>query len=112
MTVLDEEIIAWTSVADALPDADTTVLVHAREADEPVALGYFDGHSWFGARGGKLISPEGWEITVGDLLALPLMRQQLAVYKAELRKVRAELVLTHEQPLPETWPEWVFEKRA
>jgi hypothetical protein len=21
--------------------------VHAREADEPVALGYFDGHSWF-----------------------------------------------------------------
>jgi hypothetical protein len=47
MTVLDEEIIAWTSVADALPDADTTVLVHAREADEPVALGYFDGHSWF-----------------------------------------------------------------
>jgi len=64
------------------------------------------------ARGGKLISPEGWEITVGDVLALPLMRQQLAAYKAELKRVRAELDLTHDQPLPGTWPEWIFEMRA
>jgi hypothetical protein len=64
------------------------------------------------ARTGKLISPEGWEITVGDVLALPLMRQQLAVYKAELRQLRAELVLRQEQPSPAEWPEWVFEKMA
>jgi hypothetical protein len=64
------------------------------------------------ARGGKLISPEGWEITVGDVLALPLMRQQLAAYQTELKRVRAELLLTQEQPLPSTWPEWIFEMRA
>jgi hypothetical protein len=64
------------------------------------------------ARGGKLISPEGWEITVGDVLSLPLMRQQLAAYKSELRQVKAALVLTHEQPIPSDWPEWVFEMTA
>jgi hypothetical protein len=64
------------------------------------------------ARGGKLISPEGWEITVGDVLALPLMRQQLAAYKRELAHMQAKLLLTQEQPLPSTWPEWIFEMRA
>jgi hypothetical protein len=49
---------------------------------------------------------------VGDVLALPLMRQQLAAYQTELKRVRAELLLTQEQPLPSTWPEWIFEMRA
>lgn len=76
-------------------------------------LGCFDP-AWRGwvTRRGKLISPEGWEITVGDVLALPLVRQQLAAYQTELKLMKAELVLTHEQPLPEVWPEWVFEKMA
>jgi hypothetical protein len=45
--ILDEESVEWHSVTDSLPDADTTVIVYAKEADEPVALGYFDGSSWF-----------------------------------------------------------------
>lgn len=64
------------------------------------------------ARGGKLISPEGWEITVGDVLALPLMRQQMAAYQTELRLIKERVLLMSEQPTPEQWPEWVFEKMA
>lgn len=76
-------------------------------------LGCFDP-AWRGwkARGGKLISPEGWEITVNDVLALPLTRQQLAAYQGELRRSREEALLRQEQPTPEVWPEWVFEMRA
>lgn len=64
------------------------------------------------ARGGKLISPEGWEITVSDVLALPLMRQQLAAYKAELRLIQERVEAMAAQPDPAEWPEWVFEKLA
>lgn len=74
-------------------------------------LGCFD-RAWRGwtARGGKLISPEGWEITVGDVMGLPLMRQQMAAYHTELKRLRGEILLMQEQPAPEVWPEWVFEK--
>ena len=70
--------------------------------------------AWRGwrAHGGKLISPEGWEITVGDVLALPLMRQQLAAYQTELRLIRERVLLMQEQPLAADWPAWVFEKLA
>ena len=64
------------------------------------------------ARGGKLISPEGWEITVGDVLALPLMRQQLAAYQTELRLIKERVLLMQEQPTPEAWPQWIGEMRA
>jgi hypothetical protein len=76
-------------------------------------LGAFDPE-WRGwqARGGKLISQEGWEITVNDVLALPLMRQQLAAYQAELRQIKERVLLMQEQPAPEAWPEWVFEQLA
>jgi hypothetical protein len=40
------------------------------------------------------------------------MRQQLAAYEVELKRLRAEVVLTHEQPVPSEWPEWVFERLA
>jgi hypothetical protein len=45
--ILDEEIIAWTSVDDRLPDDDVTVLVCAPGASEPVWLGYYDEGEWF-----------------------------------------------------------------
>ena len=64
------------------------------------------------ARGGKLISPEGWEITVSDVLALPLMRQQLAAYQSELKCIHERVLLMQEQPIAADWPEWVFEKLA
>jgi hypothetical protein len=63
-------------------------------------------------RQGVLYSPEGWEITVNDVLATPLMRQQLAAYKMELRRIKENLDRMPEQPVPEAWPEWVFEKLA
>jgi len=34
-------------------------------------------------RAGKLISPEGWEATPQDVLSLPSLRAQLAMYRAD-----------------------------
>jgi hypothetical protein len=48
--ILDQEIISWRAAAD-LPDADTTVLVCAPGADEPVWLGYHDGETWVSVTG-------------------------------------------------------------
>ena len=45
-TILDIEQIEWKAVTDELPDAETTVLVYAPGADEPVWLGYYDGDDW------------------------------------------------------------------
>lgn len=42
--ILDEEIIVWTSVADSLPDSDTTVMTYCPTDDaEPVWLGWYEG---------------------------------------------------------------------
>lgn len=52
MTVIrDIESIQWISVTEQLPDADTTVLVHAPGADDPVWLGFYDGVFWFAVTG-------------------------------------------------------------
>lgn len=55
-------------------------------------------------RGEELISPEGWCITMGDVLASPLLRQQLAIYQAENRGLKAELASREgpqvDQPMP------------
>lgn len=61
---------------------------------------------WFGwiVKGDSLISPEGWAITVNDVLASPLLRQQLAVYRAENRRLRDELDGLEEQPIPGELP--------
>lgn len=76
-------------------------------------LGCFDA-AWKGwrARRGKLISPEGWEITLGDVISAPLLRQQLAAFKSELKRLRAAADTIQDQPLPADWPEWVAEMRA
>lgn len=76
-------------------------------------LGCLDSR-WDGWRVNKgvLFSPEGWEITVNDVLATPLMRQQLAAYKAELRQIQARIDRMAEQPLPTEWPEWIGEMQA
>lgn len=67
---------------------------------------------WAGWRlvGQDLISPEGWRIARGQVMIVPLLRQQLAAYEVELKRLRKEFLSTQEQPLPEVWPEWVFEK--
>lgn len=72
-------------------------------------LGCFDS-AWAGwiVRRGALISREGWEITVNDVLAVPMIRAQLEAYKTAERQILA-LPL---QPEISEWPEWVFEKLA
>lgn len=69
---------------------------------------------WAGWRlnGQDLVSPEGWRIARGQVMIVPLMRQQLAAYQVELKRMKEEALLTQEQPVPEAWPEWVFEKLA
>lgn len=67
-------------------------------------LGCFsaDWRGWT-IRGEELLSPEGWSITVNDVLASPLLRSQLAVYQAENRALRAERDswgIAEEQPAP------------
>lgn len=76
-------------------------------------LGCFDG-AWKGwmVCGGNLVSPEGWEITRGDVISSPLLRQQLAAYKTELRRIKERVVVIPDQPLPAEWPEWVRELEA
>lgn len=36
----------WIEAAQQLPDSDTTVLVHAPQADEPIWMGFHDGEMW------------------------------------------------------------------
>jgi len=43
-----------------------------------------DWRGWRLVRG-ELVSPEGWTATPGDVLALPLMRGQIAAYQAAQR---------------------------
>lgn len=54
-------------------------------------------------RGDVLISPEGWEMTKGDVMAARLLNAQLATYQAELRKMRGDLESMDEQPNPDEW---------
>ena len=64
-------------------------------------LGYLDSawRGWTLLRG-QLTSPEGWVMSVGDLLSIPLMRAQMSAYQAKERQVPA----MDEQPLPGTLP--------
>jgi len=72
-------------------------------------LGCID-HAWTGwhIRKGLLISPEGWEISVNMIMGVPLMRQQIAAYQAEERKLKDMPA----QPEADVLPEWVFEQSA
>ena len=70
-------------------------------------LGAFsrDWRGWI-IRGGELVSPEGWCITMSDVRATPLQRQQIAIYQAENRGLKAELEARQydqDQPLPSQW---------
>jgi transcriptional regulator with XRE-family HTH domain len=64
-------------------------------------LGCFDP-AWKGwrIRDGQLISSEGWAVSPGDVLALPLMRAQIISYQRDQRIAKAELDALEEQPEP------------
>lgn len=76
-------------------------------------LGCFDP-KWSGwhIRNGFLISPNGWEIGFGEVLAIPILRQQLACYEVELRRFKEQALLMQEQPMPDVWPEEVLQQFA
>jgi Phage protein len=73
-------------------------------------LGCFDA-KWRGWRlyKGVLVSPEGWEISQGDVISSPLLRQQLAAFKTELKRLRTAADSIQDQPLPSEFPEWIRE---
>jgi len=64
-------------------------------------LGWFDP-AWKGwrIRDGKLISSEGWAVSPGDILEIPLMRAQIISYQRDERIAKAELEALEEQPEP------------
>ena len=59
-----------------------------------------------------LVSPEGWEISQGDVISSPLLRQQLAAFKTELKRLRTAADSIQDQPLPSEFPEWIKEMTA
>lgn len=50
---------------------------------------------------GEMISPEGWRFSPGEIMSMPLLRQQLAAYQAAERQADA----LPEQPAPGEWPD-------
>lgn len=72
-------------------------------------LGCLDSE-WAGWRvhKGVLYSREGWEITMNDVLAVPMLRAQLEAYKTAERQILA----IQEQPLPADAPEWILQQFA
>lgn len=68
-------------------------------------LGIFD-QKWAGwrVRDGELISPEDWRIGMSEVRTVPIMRQQLAIYRVENSKLQAQVDSgIQEQPLPSEW---------
>ncbi len=86
----------WKSGATRIPKAAQLIL----EAN----LGCFSAE-WEGWRldGQDLVSPEGWRIARGQVLNVPLLRQQLAAYEVELKAKKAAEPQLEDQPLPEQW---------
>lgn len=87
----------WKTGATRIPKAAMLVL----KAD----LGCFSPE-WSGWRldGQDLVSPEGWRIARGQVMNVPLMRQQLAAYQVELKaKIAAEAPQIEDQPMPDQW---------
>ncbi len=82
----------WKTGATRIPKSALLLL----EAD----LGCF-GEDWRGWRivRGELVSPEGWRIKPGEVMAVPLLRQQLAAYQSAERVINA----LEEQPAPAEW---------
>jgi hypothetical protein len=81
----------WKSGERRMPETARMILVGDLGAFDPAWRGW-------AFRDGKLISPEGWEVSPGDILSLPLMRAQINAYQAKERQTQA----MEEQPLPGT----------
>ena len=71
MTILDQEVITWNSVADALPDKDVTCLVCVDNDDSPVRLGYHNGEDWYDLDGVVYGDVDGNDESVTAWSAMP-----------------------------------------
>lgn len=82
----------WKAGSTRLPRAAQMII----EAD----LGCF-GKEWRGWRiqGTDLVSPEGWKVSPGEIMALPLLRAQIAAYKTAERVINE----MDDQPMPGAW---------
>jgi hypothetical protein len=73
-------------------------------------LGHLDpAFEGWTCRDGCLASPDGWLIPIDEIRAVPFLRQQLAVYQAENRRIKesisaAQVAASDEQPQPEGEP--------
>ena len=73
-------------------------------------LGVFDSE-WSGwiVRRGKLYSPEGWEVSMSNVLASRLHEIQLAAWRTEVQRMKARIAeleaggILDEQPTPDQW---------
>ncbi len=83
----------WKRGKSQMPETARMILAADLACFDPAFRGW-------SIRDGKLISPEGWEATAGDILTIPLMRAQISAYQAKERQVLA----MDEQPLPGTVP--------
>lgn len=77
-------------------------------------MGFLDP-AWRGwtLRDGHLISPEAWMMSMSDVLASRLHEAQLAAWRLEVAKMRAELANAlvnrlEEQPLPDSWDVQIY----
>lgn len=65
------------------------------------------GPQWRGwtMRAGRIVSPEGWAATPGDVMMVQLAQLQLGDYRAENRELKRRLAELEfeEQPLPTAW---------
>lgn len=94
--VSEKTVTRWRAGTSCPPK--TALMIIARD----LACFSPDWRRWT-IRGEELISPEGWRITMGDVLASPLLRSQLAIYQAENRALKAERDswgIQQEQPDP------------
>lgn len=95
----------WKRGAIRPPHHVLQYLLAKVEADlsflDPAWTGWklLDGHLW---------SPEGWRMSMSDVLASRLHEAQLAAWRLEVRKLKeqlanAELTRLEEQPTPDQW---------
>jgi hypothetical protein len=68
----------WKRGATRIPRTAVAVLLGDLGAIDPHFRGWKIEH-------GEIISPEGWRFGPGEVLSLPLLRQQLAAYQATER---------------------------
>lgn len=99
--VSEKTALRWKDSATCPPQTALMILRGDLECFDPKWAGWV-------CRRGMLISPEGWEISVNDVLATSLLRHQLAAYQSENRALKDDLdralgAHLDEQPLPDSW---------